>query len=317
MSGLVEKWQYWECGLSILRALSGARVDLNALEHFVAAVQAGSLSAAARRTGVPLPTLSRHVRRLEDDLGVRLLERSAQGLHLTEAGARLFADAEHAMALLAQAEQRLHGESGLAATLRVSIPPHFEPMWSRFADFRERFPGARFDVFVTERRIDLAADGIDVVLRVGDAGRASYVGRTLARYRHRVVAAPSLLAGVELTAPEELGKLPCACWRTGGQTSWQLGEQTVSLSPVMATNEYRHLLELALCGRAITELPPFLAHEPLRSGQLVEVLPAFPLPLQSIRVLVADTRLLTPMVRRFVDFLAESVPAALDPFSVG
>ncbi len=291
-------------------------MDLNSLGYFVAAVQAGSLSAAARRTGVPLPTLSRRVRKLEEELGVRLLERSAQGLLLTDAGARLFAEAEPAVALLVQAEQHLHDESAVAATLRVSIPPHFEPFWSVFASFSDRFPGVSFDVFVTDRRVDMVADGVDIVLRVGAAGRASYVGRTLARYRHRLVAAPSLVDGVELTTPEDLAVVATACWRTGVASSWQLGDQRVSLSPVVITNDYRHLLTLALGGRAITELPPFLACEPLRSGRLVEVLPAFPLPLQSVRALVADTRLLSPVVRRFLDFAVESVPTVLDPFSV-
>jgi len=168
-------------------------MDLNALELFVAAAEAGSLSAAARRTRVPLPTLSRRVRKLEDDLGVRLLERGPHGLALTPAGTQLLAEATPALATLSQAEQRLYDSSGVAGTLRVSIPPHFEPMQFVFSEFCRRYPAVRLDVFVTDRRVDLVADGIDVVVRVGEGGYSSYVGRTLARYRHRVVGAPSLL----------------------------------------------------------------------------------------------------------------------------
>lgn len=290
-------------------------MELDSVRLFVAAVQAGSLSEAARRTGVPLPTLSRRVRRLEEDLGARLLERSVQGLTLTDAGARLFASAEPALALLAQAEQGVHDTAGVSGRLRVSLPPHFEPLWHAFEGFGARHAGVRFDIFVTDRRVDLVADGIDVAIRVGDGGRGSYVGRTLARYRHRLVASPAYLDGVVIAQPEDLRQLDCACWRSAASPVWRLGDTELALEPLVATNDYQHLRHLAVAGRVVTELPPFLAHAPLSHGQLVEVLPDHPLPQQTVRALVADTRLLSPLVRHFLDFMAETVPTTLDPYA--
>ncbi|MFT4628781.1 MAG: DNA-binding transcriptional LysR family regulator [Myxococcota bacterium] len=286
-------------------------MDLNALELFVAAAGAGSLSEAARRTGVPLATVSRRVRKLEDDLGVRLVERGSQGLALTPAGTQLLAEASPALATLSQAEQRLHDASGVAGTLRVSLPPHFKPMWSVFSEFARRHPAVRMDLFIADRRVDLVADGVDIVLRVGEGGYGSYVGRTLARYRHRVVAAPSVLERVEVESPEDLRDLVCACWRTGAPPSWTLGEFQLRLDPVLVTNDYEHLLHMAVTGQAIAEVPPFMASEPLQDGRLVEVLPDYPMPVQAIRALVVDTRGLSPLVRQFLDFAAGAVPAAL------
>jgi DNA-binding transcriptional LysR family regulator len=286
-------------------------VDLNALKLFAAAAEAGSLSAAARRTGVPLPTLSRRVRQLEDDLGLRLLERGPQGLVLTRAGTQLLAEVGPALATLQQAHQRLRDGSGVAGTLRVSIPPHFEPMWSVFAEFGQRYPAVAFDVFVTDRRVDLIADGIDVAIRVGDGGSSSYVGRTLARYRHRVVASPVLVRGAKLERPAELRERPCACWRTSKTPAWTLGGVQVELDPVMMTNDYEHLLRIALDGRVITEVPPFMARGPIEAGRLVEVLPEHPMPLASLRALVLDTRALSPVIRQFLDFVADEIPTAL------
>lgn len=289
-------------------------MDLNSVRLFVAAAQAGSLSEAARRTGVPLPTLSRRMRSLEDELGARLLERSTRGLTLTDAGARLLESADPALALLAQAEQRLHDTAGVSGRLRVSLPPHFEPLWHAFQEFGQRHARVRFDIFVTDRRVDLVADGVDVAIRVGDGGHSSYVGRTLARYRHRLVAAPALLEGVVVERPEDLIRLDCACWRSAVSPSWLLGDTTLSVDPLVSTNDYQHLLHLAVGGRVVTELPPFIAHGPLARGQLVEVLPGYPLPLQSVRALVADTRLLSPLVRQFLDFVAATSSRALDPY---
>lgn len=287
-------------------------MDLNALEHFVTAAEAGSLSEAARRSGVPLPTLSRRVRKLEEALGVRLLERGTRGLALTQAGMQLLAESAPSLAALRQAEQRLADASGVAGLLRVSLPPHFEPMWSVLSDFGQRHPAVRFDVFVTDRRVDLVADGVDVALRVGEGGHRSYVGRTLTRYRHRVVAAPSLLERADLTRPDQVRGLPCACWRSAGPPTWRLGDVQLELEPVFVTNDYAHLLHLAVGGHVVTELPPFLAEAALRDGRLVEVLPEHPLPLCAIRMLVVDTRAPSPLVRRFLDFAAQEVPTVID-----
>ena len=286
-------------------------MDLNALRFFVAAAEAGSLSEAARRLGVALPTLSRRVRGLEAELGLRLLERGPRGLVLTRAGTRLLSDAGPALVSLAQAEQRLHDASGVAGVLRVSMPPHFEPMWSVFSAFRQRHPAVRFDVFVTERRVDLVADGVDVVIRVGEGGHASYVGRNLVRYRHRVLASPDFLRRHSISRPSDLRAIPSACWRSGGPAVWWLGGQPVELQPILLTNDYPRLLQMALQGVAVTELPPFLCREAVDSGRLVPVLPQLSMPELQLRALVVERRSMSALVREFLDFSATSVRAVL------
>lgn len=286
-------------------------MDLNAVKLFVEAAEAGSISEAARRTGIPLPTLSRQLRKLEDDLGMRLLERGPRGLALTPAGNQLVADAQPSLASLAQAEQRLHDASGVAGRLRISMPPHFEPLWQLFSAFGRRYPAVTFDVFVTDRRVDLVADGIDVAFRVGEQGTAGYVGRTLARYRHRLVASPKFLAARPLAAPQDLLLVPCACWRSPGVTVWQLGDTKLELEPVLVTNDYLHLLRLAEAGDVVTEVPPFLAARGLHQGRLVEPLPDHPLPEHPMRALVVERRSTSPLVRQFLDHASENVAQAL------
>ena len=286
-------------------------MDLNAVKLFVQAAEAGSISEAARRTGIPLPTLSRQLRKLEDDLGMRLLERSPRGLVLTPAGNQLASDAQPALASLAQAEQRLHDASGVAGRLRVSIPPYLEPLWQLFCAFGRRYPDVTFDVFVTERRVDLVADGIDVAIRAGDQGSANYVGRTLTRCRHRVVASPKFLVRHPLAAPEDLVSVPCACWRTSGPSVWRMGATEVRLEPRLLTNDYLHLLRLAEAGDVVTEVPPFLAQSALQKGSLVEVLPEHPLPERPIRAIVVERRSMSPLVRQFLDYAIENADQAL------
>ena len=269
------------------------------------------MSEAARQIGVPLATLSRQIRKLEDELGVRLFDRGPHGLGLTPAGAQLVADATPALAALDQAEQRMHDAAGVAGTLRVSMPPHLEPLWDLFADFRRRYPAVRFDIFVTDRRVELVADGVDVAIRMGDRGAGSYVGRTLSRYRHVVVASPGLLASRRVTSPADLHALACACWRSAGPNVWSLGGTELRIQPVLVTNDYQHLLQLALAGEVVTEVPPFLARRALADGRLREVLPEHPLPEQPMRALVVERRAMSPLVRQFLDHASATVDRAL------
>ncbi len=286
-------------------------MDLNAVRLFVQAAEAGSISEAARRTGIPLPTYSRQLRKFEDELGLRLLDRGPRGLALTPAGNQLVADAQPLLASLAQAEQRLHDASGVAGRLRVSMPPHLDALWQMFRDFRRRHPAVTLELFVTDRRVDLVADGIDVALRIGERGTAGYVGRTLTRYRHRLVASPKFLATHRVTAPRDLTRVPCACRRSPGTTVWRLGDTEVELDPVLVTNDYLHLVRLAEAGDVLTEVPPFLAARSLERGRLVEPLPRHPLPESAFRALVVERRSMSPLVRQFLDYASENVRRAL------
>jgi DNA-binding transcriptional LysR family regulator len=140
-------------------------MDLNATRMFVTVAQAGSLSAAATRLGTPLPTLSRRIRDLEGQLRVQLLERSARGTKLTDAGARLYEHATRGIEALLEAEQAVVSDQArLKGRLRLSLPQTFEPWWDLLAAFQRRYPEIQVYVYSTERRMDLIEDGIDVAL---------------------------------------------------------------------------------------------------------------------------------------------------------
>src|SRR6267142_2848873 len=143
-------------------------MDLNASHMFVAVVQAGSLSAAATRLGIPLPTLSRRIRDLERQLKVQLLERSARGAKLTDAGSRLYEHASRGIEALLEGKQAVvTDQARLKGRLRLSLPQTVEPWWELLAAFQRRYPDIQVYIYSTERRVDLIEDGIDVALRVG------------------------------------------------------------------------------------------------------------------------------------------------------
>lgn len=291
-------------------------MDLNAVQMFVSVVQAGSLSAAADRMGVPLPTLSRRIRELERRLNVQLLERSVRGTRLTDAGTRLYEHASRGIETLMEAEQAVASDQArLKGRLRLSLPPAFEPWWQLLSAFQQRHPDIRLHVYATERRIDLIEDGIDVALRVGTIVHESMVAHRVLSYRHALVASPRLIERLGMPGTvEELHRFPCAVWSLGANTRgrWLLGEQTIEPESVLVTNDYAHLRSRAVAGEVITELPPFLAATAIRAGLLVALFPNQPLPEQQINLLYPSHRHPSAIVRAYLDFCRQHVSTLVD-----
>jgi DNA-binding transcriptional LysR family regulator len=290
-------------------------MDLNATQMFVGVVQAGSLSAAALRMGIPLPTLSRRIRELERELKVQLLERSARGTRLTDAGARLYEHASRGIDAFVEAEHAVRSDQArLRGRLRLSLPTAFEPWWELLAAFQRQYREIQLSVYTTDRRVDLAQDGIDVALRVGVIMHEAMVARRLLIYRHMLVASPALLERLGVPSSlEELYHFPCAVWCRDANSlgTWRLGEQIFEPKAVLTTNDYLHLRSRALAGDVITELPPFLAAQPIRNGELCTVLADHPMPEQQVNLLYPSHRNPSSIVRAYLDFCQKQMPRFL------
>lgn len=291
-------------------------MDLNAAQMFVSVVQAGSLSAAALRLGVPLPTLSRRIRELERELKVQLLERSARGTRLTDAGTRLYEHASRGVEALVEAEEAVRSDqTRLRGRLRLSLPTAFEPWWELLGAFQRQYPDIQLNVYTTDRRVDLVQDGIDVALRVGAIVHEAMVARRLLTYRHILVAAPELLKRVgEPLSPDNLHHFPCAAWSRDANTqaAWRLADHVFEPKAVLTTNDYLHLRARAVAGEVVTELPPFLAAEPIRSGRLLPVLGECPMPEQQVSLLYPAHRHPSSIVRAYLNFCQKQMTRFLD-----
>ncbi|HEV7913204.1 MAG TPA: LysR family transcriptional regulator [Albitalea sp.] len=291
-------------------------MNLNAAQMFVNVVQAGSLSAAADRLGIPLPTLSRQVRELEQQLKVQLLERSVRGTKLTDAGARLYEHASRGIEALVEGEQAvISDQARLKGRLRLSLPPAFMPWWDLLTAFRQRYPDIRVHVYTTERRVDLIEDGIDVALRVGTIAHESMVARHVVTYRHVLVASPLLIERLGLPdSPDALHRFPCAAWSVGANAigPWRLGDRLFESKSVLSTNDYAHLRMCAVAGEVVTELPPFLAAKAIRERRLVALLPDHPMPEQHINLLYPSHRHPSAIVRAYLDFCQQHVPQLIE-----
>lgn len=282
-------------------------MNFNAVALFVKVIQYGSFSETARRTNVPVATVSRQIKELEKDLGVRLLERSTRYLRLTNAGAKFLEYANQGVEAFETGLSTIDRyQLDISGTLRLSLPPGFVPWRKLLQDFQSEYPQVNIELYVTERRVDLIEDGIDVALRIGKIKEGAMV-KKLGEYRHLLVASPVLLSKYgNPSQPEHLLKMPCASWKAPIDSKcWQLGDSIIQLNSFFQVNDYLHLLELALSGKCVTELPPFLAQDYIAHNQLQQILTSYPLPLSELNLLYPSRRQLSRLVRTYVDFCSE------------
>lgn len=287
-------------------------MDLNAVQMLVTIVQAGSMTAGAERLGVPLPTVSRRLRALEQELKVELVERSSRGVRLTEAGTRLYEHASRGLELLQEGQDALMSDHPhVQGKLRLSVPPSFSPWYRLISDFQRDHPDVRVQLLSTERRVHPVEDGIDVALRVGKVEHEALIARHLLDYRHVLVASPAFLAAYGApTHPSDLAELPCATWTLGANTTstWRFAEESIEPNAVLSTNDSMHLLQSVMAGEIITELPPFLVKDAIEDGLLVPLLVGYPLPNASLNLLYPAHRHPSAVVRAYLEYCRKRIP---------
>ena len=288
---------------------------LSAMAVFARVVEAGSFSAAARELALSKSAVSKQVARLEDRLGVRLLNRTTRRLSLTEAGAAFY---EGCRQMLGEAEAAEAAVSHLAAaprgTLRVNAPMSFGVLHVAPAlpDFLERYPELAVEMALNDRVVDLVEEGFDVGVRIGALHDSSLIARRLAPARRLPCAAPSYVARAGAPEqPEDLREHACLLYSyqaTGRE--WRFrgpeGERRVTVSGRLETNNGDALRAAALSGAGVALLPSFIIGDDLRQGRLRRLLPGWEgsEPTAVHAVYPARTNL-SPKVRVFVDFLAE------------
>jgi DNA-binding transcriptional LysR family regulator len=292
---------------------------LESMSILVAAVEAGSLSAAARRLGTPLATVSRKVSELEAHLKTRLLNRTSRRLTLTDAGQSYVAACRRILEEVDEAERAAAGEySAPRGELIVTAPIvfgrlHVLPV---AIDFLRAYPEIDIRMTFADRLINLVEDHVDVAVRIGALPDSSLMATRLGAIRRVICASPAYFAarGVP-TSPGDLAAHDCIAFEglTGAVWSFTRGKAatTVPIRARLVVNTAEAAIDAAVAGVGITRVLSYQAAPALRAGTLALVLIEFepePWPLHLVH---AGGRLLPLKLRAFLDFAAPRLKARL------
>jgi DNA-binding transcriptional LysR family regulator len=290
--------------------------DLNDLLFFAAVVEQNGFSAAARSLNLPKSSVSRHVGRLEDRLGVRLLERSTRNVRLTEIGSSYYARCKAILSELETAEQDLALlRSDPIGTIRVSCPTGLaQYALARIVPgFMADYPLVRVQIIATNRAVDLIEEKVDVAIRARTRlndetltmrrlGSSSFVFVASPDFvdRHPVLVDPSDITGLPFLSFQEDTARPS--WTLTGPDQVTV---VVAFDPILWTSEFSIVVEAACGGTGIALLPTALADRPIREGRLVRVLPGWRSEEVNLHLVFTTRRGLAPAVRVFIDYLAD------------
>lgn len=288
--------------------------DLNEMAIFAHVVDAGSFTGAARNPGLPKSTVSRKITQLEERLGVRLIQRTTRSLRLTDTGnayynhcARILSEIEEANIAVTQMQSTPTG------TLRITAPVLFGStvLSSLVAEFMELHPQVNIDLVLSDQRLDLVQDGIDIAFRIGQLEDSSLIGRYLGDVRGMLCASPEYLRRKPAPAhPQELSEhslITASQWAQWHMTGPDEQEVSIQVKARLQVNDFASLYSLTLAGAGIAPLPMLIAAPAVRAGNLIPVLPDWPFEASPIHALYPSNRHLSAKVRSFVDFVIESI----------
>lgn len=299
--------------------LDRSDVTLDRIRTFVRVAERASLSAVARELRIGQSTVTRHLRELEDAIGVPLLSRTTRRVTMTDEGARYYADSVQILRLIEQAGDEARSTRGASSgTIRISCTAALGTLHvSRliFA-FQDQYPDIGVDLSLTDERVDLVREGVDIALRLGPLSDSSMKLKTLGQCRRILVAAPEYLSLHGRPAiPADLAR------HEGIRMSNVAGSDTIVLHDAagvrhavpftgrLRTDHGLAAREALVAGRGIAPAHQWLVDDLLETGRLEEIMPGHRLPTVPLSMLIVPERAGIARVRLLVGFLADRIRA--------
>lgn len=302
--------------------------EYDGITAFLRVVELGSFTAAAKALRRPKTTVSRQVRRLEDDLSATLLNRTTRRVSVTEAGQAFYDAARGIPATIEDAFRRvaeLQGEP--AGTLRVTAPFSLlhTVICPLLPEFQILYPRVRLDLIATHQTLDLVGEGIDLALRLGPLPDSSMVARRIATLCNRVWAAPKYLARHGSPAhPEDLAECPTLVTRVArrpGGHAWEMKKNGFNptdypVSPILEADDPVLLMPSLLSGAGLTMATDLVVEDHVRAGRIVAVLAGWTGRSPELHAVFPGGGIIPEKLRAFIDFLAMRLDTIVDDATV-
>jgi DNA-binding transcriptional LysR family regulator len=294
--------------------------DLNDLYLFAMVVQHGGYSSAERAIDIPKSRLSRRISQLEDDLGARLIHRSTSKFAVTEIGQKIY---QHAVKILAEAQAAIESADQSSTEpkglVKISVPTALADglIDTLLPRFLLDNPQISLQVIATNRRIDVIQEGIDIAIRVRNqiSSEHDLVVKQFGSFDELLVASPQYLEkmGIPLQPIDLIQHVTLSMSDDDLRQVWKLKGsdghiEKVDIQPRLMVHNFHILRQAALDSCGIALLPDMFCAQQLKSGELIEVLPGWHLPIGICHAVFPAHRAAIPAVALLIDYLALSIP---------
>lgn len=294
--------------------------QLNVLKAFIRLVELENFSAVAANLRVKQSTVSKWIAALEEELGVRLVDRTTRSLRVTEAGQRFYQRATTIVSDYDEAVSEIRAEAvELRGRIRMSVPVVFGHRFITPAvtDFLLRNHNLELDLLFGDRYVSLVEEGYDIAIRIGIPVDSALRSHSLGEGRRCLVASPDYLEGHGAPhVPQELEQHQCLMHTDRStRTAWSFkkGKKThqVRVKGRISANHSESTLHMARAGLGIALLASWLVDADLQEGKLVRLLPDHEPPTAPVRALTPPGRLLAPRVRALIEHLRMALSVTL------
>ena len=288
--------------------------QIEEIRAFVTVVETGSLTQAAERLGIAVSAVSRRLKDLELRLGAPLIQRSTRRMYLNETGQRFFNRCRTILDELEAAQEEVQNTGSiLSGVLRLNAPlsfgiTHIAPL---ITDFMKENPEVRVDIDLSDKRIDLIAEGFDLAIRIGTLQDCSLIAKKISTARQMPCASPDFIAKHgPIDTAEDLGDVPGLVYtnsRTPSDWAYVTPEGkagTVHVSQRLSATNGDVLRDAAIAGLGVVNLPTFLLFEAINDGTLVPLMADHDWSELDIFAVYPKTTILPRRTRAFVDFMA-------------
>ncbi|MEZ9232931.1 LysR family transcriptional regulator [Vibrio amylolyticus] len=288
--------------------------QLESIQIFIKVVETGSITKASDQLGLAKSAISKRLSELEQQLGVKLINRTTRKSSITEAGQIYYQKSK----LISEELDELNSEiasvqTHLVGTLKIAVPLSFgiEHLVPALDEFSKLHPDLKLDVDFSDRKVDLVQDGFDLAFRIGQLADSTLKAKAITPISHVLCASPDYLDeyGIPET-PEDLKKhkflrysqMPLSGLQLVGENQQKFMAQ---IDVVHSANNGEFLKAMALSGHGFTHLPKFIIWKELQNGTLKQILtPYTPAP-QNAYIVYPETRYLPQKSRALIDFLTD------------
>lgn len=281
-------------------------------EIFVSVVENQSFSKAARKLKLSAPIITRHIAKLENNLGIRLLQRNTRQVSLTEAGALFYENCITLLNTYTIALKQVKSFSNeIVGTLKIGLPSSISHLYitSHLNQFIKKYPNLKIDIVIGNHLIDLLSSGFDLVIHCGELADSNLYSRKLGEWTKVTCAAPSYFKKFSTPkTPDDLQKHNCLNHYDNVDSTWKYVVnntiKSIAINGNIRSNSSMDLKNLALSGLGIVYLPSFTVKNELAEGKLKSILTSYQVPPLSMYAVYPSNRFLSPKARIFMEFLS-------------